>query len=99
LIVLFTVRTALLATLLLIVPGTLMAWVLVRRDWRGKSIVDFLEGFPSVTREPVIAVLGGADALVRPAARQRGYRRAGGRGRPPLRQADSPLPRGSRLPH
>jgi uncharacterized protein (DUF433 family) len=38
----------------------------------GESIDDFLEGFPSVTREQVIAVLGGADALVRPAARQRG---------------------------
>jgi molybdate transport system permease protein len=48
LIVLFTVRTALLATLLLIVPGTLVAWVLARRDWRGKSIVETLVALPLV---------------------------------------------------
>lgn len=47
-IVLFTIRTALLATLLLIVPGTLVAWVLARRDWRGKSIVETLVALPLV---------------------------------------------------
>ena len=31
-----------------------------------------------------VVTSGGADAIVRPAARERGFRRAGGRGRPPL---------------
>jgi molybdate transport system permease protein len=48
LIVLFTVRTALLATVLLIVPGTWIAWLLARRDWRGKSIVETLVALPLV---------------------------------------------------
>jgi len=48
LIVLFTIRTALLATLLLVVPGTWIAWLLARRDWRGKSIVETLVALPLV---------------------------------------------------
>ncbi|HEX3580462.1 MAG TPA: molybdate ABC transporter permease subunit [Thermoanaerobaculia bacterium] len=47
-IVLFTIRTALLATLLLIAPGTLIAWLLARRDWRGKSLVETLVALPLV---------------------------------------------------
>lgn len=47
-IVLFTVRTALLATVLLIAPGTLIAWLLARRDWRGKSVVETLVALPLV---------------------------------------------------
>lgn len=47
-IVLFTIRTALLATLLLVVPGTWIAWLLARRDWRGKSIVETLVALPLV---------------------------------------------------
>lgn len=47
-IVLFTVRTALLATLLLIAPGTLVAWLLARREWRGKSVVETLVALPLV---------------------------------------------------
>ncbi|HEY2092198.1 MAG TPA: molybdate ABC transporter permease subunit [Thermoanaerobaculia bacterium] len=47
-IVLFTVRTALLATLLLIAPGTLVAWLLARRDWHGKSLVETLVALPLV---------------------------------------------------
>ena len=47
-IVLFTIRTALLATLLLAAPGTLVAWLLARRDWRGKSVVETLVALPLV---------------------------------------------------
>jgi molybdate transport system permease protein len=47
-IVLFTIRTALLATLLLIAPGTLVAWLLARRHWRGKSVVETLVALPLV---------------------------------------------------
>jgi molybdate transport system permease protein len=47
-IVLFTIRTALLATLLLLAPGTLIAWLLARREWRGKSFVETLVALPLV---------------------------------------------------
>ena len=47
-IVLFTIRTALLATLLLIAPGTLVAWLLARREWRGKSVIETLVALPLV---------------------------------------------------
>lgn len=44
----FTIRAALGATALLIVPGTLVAWLLARRDWRGKSVVETLVALPLV---------------------------------------------------
>jgi molybdate transport system permease protein len=39
---------ALLATALLLVPGTLIAWLLARRSWRGKSLVETLVALPLV---------------------------------------------------
>jgi molybdate transport system permease protein len=47
-IVLFTVECALLATALLIVPGTFVAWLLARRQWRGKTLVETLVALPLV---------------------------------------------------
>ena len=44
----FTIRAALGATALLIVPGTFVAWSLARRDWRGKAIVETLVALPLV---------------------------------------------------
>jgi molybdate transport system permease protein len=44
----FTVAMALLATALLLVPGTLVAWLLARRDWRGKSLVETFVTLPLV---------------------------------------------------
>ena len=46
--ILFTIEMALLATALLLVPGTLIAWLLARRAWRGKSLVETLVMLPLV---------------------------------------------------
>lgn len=43
-----TLRTASLATLLIIPPGLAMAWLLARRRWRGKSLVETLVALPLV---------------------------------------------------
>jgi molybdate transport system permease protein len=43
-----TVRTAGLATLLILPPGLLLAWLLARRSWRGKSLVETLVALPLV---------------------------------------------------
>ena len=45
---LFTVTAATLATLLMLVPGVSLAWVLARHDFRGKSIVETLVALPLV---------------------------------------------------
>jgi molybdate transport system permease protein len=47
-VILFTIEMALLATALLLVPGTLIAWLLARRSWRGKSLVETLVALPLV---------------------------------------------------
>ena len=47
-IVAFTVRAAGLATLLILPPGLLLAWVLARRDWPGKSLVETAVALPLV---------------------------------------------------
>jgi len=47
-VILFTIEMALLATALLLVPGTLIAWLLARRAWRGKSLVETLVMLPLV---------------------------------------------------
>ncbi len=43
-----TVRTAGLATLLILPPGLLLAWLLARTNWRGKSLVETLVALPLV---------------------------------------------------
>src|SRR6185295_2529865 len=47
-IVALTLRTALLSTAIVIPIGLLLAWLLARRDWRGKSIVETLIAMPLV---------------------------------------------------
>lgn len=44
----FTIEMALLATALLLVPGTLIAWLLARRAWRGKALVETFVMLPLV---------------------------------------------------
>lgn len=43
-----TLRTAALATLLIVPPGLAVAWLLARRQWRGKSLVETLVALPLV---------------------------------------------------
>lgn len=43
-----TLRTAALATLLIVPPALLLAWLLARFRWRGKSIVETLVALPLV---------------------------------------------------
>jgi molybdate transport system permease protein len=43
-----TLVTAALSTLLLLIPGLATAWVLARRQWRGKSLVETLVALPLV---------------------------------------------------
>jgi molybdate transport system permease protein len=43
-----TLRTAALATLLILPPGLAVAWLLARRSWRGKSLVETLVALPLV---------------------------------------------------
>ena len=43
-----TLRTAALATLLIIPPGLAVAWLLARRRWRGKSLAETLVALPLV---------------------------------------------------
>lgn len=44
----FTVRVALLAVALLAVPGLALAWLLARKDFRGKALVETLVALPLV---------------------------------------------------
>ena len=44
----FTIEMALVATALLLVPGTLIAWLLARRAWHGKAIVETFVMLPLV---------------------------------------------------
>jgi len=44
----FTIEMALVATALLLVPGTLIAWLLARRAWRGKALVETFVMLPLV---------------------------------------------------
>ena len=43
-----TLRTAALATLLIVPPGLAVAWLLARRRWRGKSLAETLVALPLV---------------------------------------------------
>ena len=43
-----TLRTAALATLLIVPPGLAIAWLLARRSWRGKSLVETTVALPLV---------------------------------------------------
>jgi molybdate transport system permease protein len=47
-VVLFTIRCALEATAALLVPGTALAWLLARGQWRGKSVVETVTDLPLV---------------------------------------------------
>lgn len=47
-IVAFTVRASGLATLIILPPGLLLAWILARRDWPGKSLVETAVALPMV---------------------------------------------------
>jgi len=44
----FTLRVALLSTALILPPGLLLAWLLARRSWPGKSLVETLVTLPLV---------------------------------------------------
>jgi molybdate transport system permease protein len=43
-----TLRTAALATLLILPPGLAVAWLLARKSWRGKSLLETLVALPLV---------------------------------------------------
>ena len=43
-----TLRTAALATLLIVPPALAIAWLLARREWRGKSLLETLVALPLV---------------------------------------------------
>jgi molybdate transport system permease protein len=43
-----TLRTAALATLLIVPPGLAVAWLLARKSWRGKSLVETFVALPLV---------------------------------------------------
>jgi molybdate transport system permease protein len=43
-----TLRTAAAATLLIVPPGLAVAWLLARKSWRGKSLVETLVALPLV---------------------------------------------------
>lgn len=47
-IVALTVRTSALAVLLILPPGLALAWLLARREWRGKSLVETAAALPLV---------------------------------------------------
>jgi molybdate transport system permease protein len=44
----FTTWVAAVGTLLILAPGVALAWVLARKDWRGKSIVETIVALPLV---------------------------------------------------
>jgi molybdate transport system permease protein len=44
----FTARVSALSTLAILPPGLAVAWLLARRDWRGKSLVETLVALPLV---------------------------------------------------
>ncbi len=48
----FTVRVATLATLAILPPGLAVAWLLARRPWPGKSLVETLVALPLVMPAP-----------------------------------------------
>jgi len=52
----FTVRMALLSTLLLVPPGLALAWLLARKRWPGKALVETLVSLPLVL-PPVVTGL------------------------------------------
>ncbi|HEX7155294.1 MAG TPA: molybdate ABC transporter permease subunit [Thermoanaerobaculia bacterium] len=47
-IIFLTLRTAAVATLVIVPPGLAVAWLLARRSWRGKSLVETLVALPLV---------------------------------------------------
>ena len=55
-IVAFSVAMALLGTLLILPPGIALAWLLARRDWPGKTLVETLVALPLVL-PPVVTGL------------------------------------------
>ena len=55
-IILFTAAMAVLSTALILPPGVALAWVLARRQWRGKSLVETIVALPLVL-PPVVTGL------------------------------------------
>jgi molybdate transport system permease protein len=53
----FTAGMAVLSTLLLLVPGTALAWLLARKQWRGKALVETLVALPLVLPPVVTGLL------------------------------------------
>lgn len=53
----FTLRMAGLAMLLILVPGTLTAWLLARFEWRGKALVETFVSLPLVMPPVVTGLL------------------------------------------
>lgn len=67
-VLLLTLRTAALAVALIIPPGLLLGWLLARRSWRGKSVVETALALPLVmppvaTGLILLRVLGRRGAL------------------------------------
>src|SRR6267378_3096501 len=44
----FTLQMAAMSTLLILPPGLLLGWLLARRNWPGKSLIDTLVTLPIV---------------------------------------------------
>ncbi len=55
--VLLTLRVASVATVLVLVPGTALAWLLARRDFPGKGLVSALVGMPLVLPPTAVGFL------------------------------------------
>ena len=56
-IVRFTAGMAVLGTLLVLPPGVVLAWLLARRQWRGKTLVETLVSLPLVLPPVVTGLL------------------------------------------
>lgn len=52
----FTARMAFLSTLIILPPGLAVAWLLARKEWRGKSFIETLVALPMVL-PPVVTGL------------------------------------------
>ena len=71
----FTVACAIAATVLVVPPGVTIAWVLARRRFPGRSLIETLVSLPLVL--PPVAVVAGLFLLAVPRRAQvRPFRRA-----------------------
>ena len=53
----FTLHVATIATVIVMIPGTVIAWVLARRDFPGKALVSTLFGLPLVLPPTAVGYL------------------------------------------